>query len=76
MCLGFSNFSAFLYHFVLAKLATSSIRVKKEVLLTNNAKQATAQKENLVSTSPESKNNKKLFQKTSSEISPIKKTNI
>ena len=28
MCQGFSNFSVFLHHFVLAKLATSSIRVK------------------------------------------------
>ena len=28
MCQGFSNFSGFLHHFVLAKLATSSIRVK------------------------------------------------
>ena len=27
MCQGFSNFSGFLHHFVLAKLATSSIRV-------------------------------------------------
>ena len=29
MCQGFSHFSGFLHHFVLAKLATSSIRVKK-----------------------------------------------
>ena len=28
MCQGFSHFSGFLHHFVLAKLATSSIRVK------------------------------------------------
>ena len=28
MCKGFSNFSAFLHHFVLAKLGSSSIRVK------------------------------------------------
>ena len=28
ICQGFANFSGFLYHFVLAKLATSSIRVK------------------------------------------------
>ena len=27
MCQGFSHFSGFLHHFVLAKLATSSIRV-------------------------------------------------
>ena len=27
MCQGFSNFSGLLHHFVLAKLATSSIRV-------------------------------------------------
>ena len=29
MCQGFSHFSAFLHHFVLAKLATSSIKVNK-----------------------------------------------
>ena len=28
MCQGFSDFTGFLHHFVLAKLATSSIRVK------------------------------------------------
>ena len=28
MCQGFGHFSGFLHHFVLAKLATSSIRVK------------------------------------------------
>ena len=30
ICQGFSNFSGFLHHFVLAKLATSRIRVKTE----------------------------------------------
>ena len=29
MCQGFSHFSDFLHHFVLAKLATTSIRVKQ-----------------------------------------------
>ena len=29
MLQGFSNFSVFLYHFVLAKLATSSVRVNR-----------------------------------------------
>ena len=33
MCHGFSHFSAFLHYFVLAKLATSSIRVEKLTLL-------------------------------------------
>ena len=31
MCQGFSHFLGFLYHFVLAKLATSRIRVKSRV---------------------------------------------
>ena len=31
MCLGFSHFLGFLHHFLLAKLATSSIRVKHEL---------------------------------------------
>ena len=30
MCQGFSHFSVFLHHFVLAKLATNSIRVKRK----------------------------------------------
>ena len=32
MCQGFSHFSGFLHHFVLAKLTTSSIRVKDNQL--------------------------------------------
>ena len=33
MCQGFSHFSFFLHHFVTAKLATSSIRVKVKCLI-------------------------------------------
>ena len=33
---GFQSFSRFLYHFVLAKLATSSIRVKYEFTMVLN----------------------------------------
>ena len=36
ICQGFSHFSAFLYHFVLAKLATSSIRVKGCIVLASS----------------------------------------
>ena len=36
MCQGFSHFSGFLHHFVLAKLATSSIRVKMLLTLAYN----------------------------------------
>ena len=32
MCQGFSHFSGILHHFVLAKLATTSIRVKAELV--------------------------------------------
>ena len=35
MCQGFNHFSGFLHHFVLAKLATSSIRVKVLSQLSN-----------------------------------------
>ena len=35
---GFQSFSGFLHHFVLAKVATSSIRVKKDKLLKINLK--------------------------------------
>ena len=34
MCQGFSHFSGFLHHFVMAKLATSSIRVNSATGLT------------------------------------------
>ena len=30
MCQGFSHFSVFLHHFVMAKLATNTIRVKQD----------------------------------------------